>query len=736
MITEKMIKTVNYINNCMKNGLTDDLAIQITTTNLQEIGEALLEDDDLPKNEELVTYDEMLKAFIDFCSYIENETDDPVNLSDEVYDKLVEKLIDLGITQPIGAPIPDNMEQDKRPHQYPELRGSLGKVHFIWDKDIPEKDSRKSLEGYLTNAVRQLKDAGFPIGKTKISLDLKYDGVSQIMECKGETVEHVLTRGDVEKNLGKDLTPLFEKFFPELKPTIYNVMVPEALVDNDYSYGVKVETYMKTDSYEDYKEAYNVKRCNRRSAVVSICNQLADGVEENDKSKDYLSMQQFQISTEEDISSLFNSFEESHWYPIGKINDRYQYLFLENVEEVDLSKIDQVCKHCSKRIEELKKSAEGLNIPIDGIVFTFTDPKIVEILGRNHNKNLFQIAFKFPAGEKKTIVEKVDFQVGPIAGNIIPMARLKPIKINGNTISNVTLSNKEKMERLKIHEGDEVIIKYDIIPTIFKDDTCKESDNPLVEFPTTCPICGGSIEDERCINADCSAKTVGHIYNFVKRNRIGGGIGINSIIDFVEAGVLNSIGDLYRLYREKENLYKLPGYGPTSIDNILAGISESRKMYAHQLFGSLGIPTIGIRVMENVCRNVNLVDYLSNLDALLDKLQSITGIGAKRADLIIEGLKSKIEVVQDLLSNLELLSYENAPEITEVVCFTNVRDPEFEKFLIDKNIGVSNSFTSKVTLLVTPDEMTKSSTKVKKAEEKGVEILPISKAYERFGYQK
>lgn len=733
MITENMIKTVNNIHRCMVNNLTDDLAVLSTTVNLQEIGEELLNNDNLPRNDSTLSYNEMLRYFIEFCSYIENETDEPVMMSDEIYDALVEKLVDLGETQPIGSILSDPDGEDKVPHSYPELRGSLSKVHFIWEKDIPPKDSRKSLEGYLKNAVKQLKDAGYPVGQTTIGIDFKYDGVSHIIECMGQTVNHILTRGDVEKNLGKDLTPLFKKFFPDLNSNLYGVAIPAKLWEGNSDYGIKVETYMKTKSYEEYKEKYKVKRCNRRSAVVSICNQLSDNVETEDESKKYLNMMQFQVSSKEMVP-LEEVWDEG-WYYVGKVNDRHQYLYLRNVKLIDLNYIDDICILCEKEISRLKSKAEEMSIPIDGIVVSFNDPTIAEILGRSNDKNMFQIAFKFPAGEEKTVVDCVDFQVGAITGILTPVARLKPIKINGNTINNVTICNKDKMDRLKIHEGDEVIIKYDIVPTIFKDSTCKESDNPLVKFPTHCPICDHDIVDERCVNPDCPSKIVGHIYNFVKRNRIGGGIGLTTIIDFVEEGYLESIGDLYRLYRYREELYKLPGYGKASVDSIIDGISKSRKMRPDQLFGSIGIPNIGVKTMEKVCRKIDVVGNLGHLGDLVDDMTNIVGIGSKKAIAILEGVQDKIELIKDICTNIELIPYENESEPSEVVCFTNVRDHDFEKFLIDKGVGVSDNFTSKVTLLIVPDGPNITSSKITKAKTKGIEIMKISDAYKKYGYQ-
>lgn len=738
MISNEMIKTVNNTHSCIINNLTDELMMSISSINAQEIAEELLNDDILPQNDSLLSYSDMLKYFIELCSYVENETDETALISDELYDKLVEKYVDLGEVQPIGSPMMNSGDSDKIPHKYPELRGSLAKVHFIWENDIPEKDSRKSLEGYFKNAIRQVKDAGIKKDKIRISVDLKYDGVSHILECTGPVVNTILTRGDVENNLGKDLTPLFIKLVTHLRDDIYvaNVAkyfglnhIPDSLYSTKTEYGIKVETFMKTTSYEKFKETFKLKRCNRRSAVMSICNQDADNIERDTNLKDYLSMQHFQISSNEELSL------PDEWIPVGKINDRFQYLYVENIEEVPLD-IEFICKYCSEKINILKSLAEENSIPIDGIVISILDDDIANVLGRSNDKNMFQIAFKFPAGEEKTIVEKVDFQVGPIAGNLTPVARLKPIKINGNTITNVTICNKAKMERLQIHEGDEVIIKYDIIPTIFKDSSCKCSNKPLIEFPTNCPVCDGDVVDERCINPDCPAKIVGHILNFVKKNRIGGGIGFNTIVDFVNAGFLNSIGDLYRLYQHKKELYEIQGYGKLSIDSILKGISDSRKLLPHQILGAIGIPSIGLKTMEKVCRNLNIIGNIGNLEELFPVMTQISGIGDKKAKAILEGINDKIEVIKDICSNIEILQYSKEKEYTEVVCFTNVRNEDFERFLLDKGIGVSDSFTSKVTSLIIPDEpMTTPTTKYTKAKEKGIEILKISDAYDKWNFK-
>lgn len=765
MITEEMIRSVNGVHNCIQNRMTDEIMNYIVTMNAEEIGEELLNDSILPQNKQSISYKEMLKYFIEFCSYVEEETNVPAVISDDMYDRLVAKLIDLGEIQPIGSPISNIIGIGERQHRFPELRGSLAKVHFIWEKDVPENDSRKSLEGYLRNVVRQMNAMNISVGETTISVDMKFDGVSHIIEGENGDIKHILTRGDVETNTGKELTNTFAKFFPKFNedPTIVDTddlvermglnAIPNTIWDNDSPYGIKVETYMLTDHYERFKKESSGEKCNRRSAVVSICNQSPDNITPNipyDPGKtsqaSYLRMQHFQIASDKEIPFITNNSSpvdtnndtgKGQWISIGKINNRYQYLYVNDPTQVNLNNIEDTCNKISIMKDERIKLAESLNIPIDGIVITLLDKRLVESLGRKNDKNMFQVAFKFPAGEEKTTIEDVDFQVGPIAGVLTPVARLKPIRINGNKISNVTVCNKAKLERLKLHKGDEVIIHYDIIPSIFKDGTCKESGGPLIEFPTHCPICDGDISGERCINPDCPSKLVGHIMNFINKNRIKGGIGLQTVIDFVNHGFLTSIGDIYRLYIHREELYNLPNYGETSIDSILSGISDAKKLYPHELIGSIGIPSIGLKTMEKICRKLNIIGNIDHLEELLPEAIKIPGIGEKTAKVAFLGIETKKELIEDICSNVEIMKYGEARKYSSSVCFTLLRDEEFEEFLDAHDVAVKDTLTSDVRTLIVPDgEISKPSTKMVKAVTKGIEIIPITEAKKRWHYDR
>ena len=757
MITEKMIESVAAIHRCINERMSDvaEEMIYRFINDAEEIGDYLLQEDILPANKQGILYSEFLNWFIEICSYVENEMDIPALISDTMYDTLVEKYADLEGVQIIGSPTSNVVGIGELPHKFPELRGSLPKAHFLWDEEVPPKDSRKSLEWYLNNTLRQIKTAGLDQHKVDIKsvpilVDLKYDGVSHIIECKDNSVEHILTRGNVTNNLGENLTPLFEKFYPDKNKSIDFDWLKEdmalSFLDSmsyppNTEYGVKVETYMPTNQFNDYKKTMQTDKCNRRSAVTSICNQSASNVKENSRDdKDglnkYLLMEHFQIASSKPMS--YDSENRCcEWYYIGKINDRYQYMFTESIPVyIDLTNIESAIATISKEMDRVKAIADADNTPYDGIVITFLDGDIIDLLGRKSDKNMFQVAFKFPAGEEKTIVEDVDFQVGPIAGRLTPVARLRPIVINGNTISNVTVSNQAKLERLRLHKGDEVLIRYDIIPSIFKTKDCKESDGELIKFPTHCPICGAEIKDEVCTNFDCPAKLVGHIMNFIRKLDIRGGLGIETITQLVDTGLLKSIGDLYRLYLHKDEMCALPKLGDVSAENIIMGISDARYLYPHQVLGAIGIPGIGLKTMEKVCRNVNILGNLGHLDELVGPMCKISGIGPKNSQTIIEGIERKMELIEDICKQVEIFPYGEEKQYDASVCFTSIHDTDkFEDFLEAKNIEVRESFRKDTNYLIIPDEpMEKPSAKMVKAQKWNVPMLTLTEAKEKWGY--
>src|SRR5690606_1980175 len=123
---------------------------------------------------------------------------------------------------------------------------------------------------------------------------------------------------------------------------------------------------------------------------------------------------------------------------------------------------------------------------------------------------------------------------------------------------------------------------------------------PIV-YPTVCPECGTRLVREGgeavhyCPNETGSKpQIVGKMQHFIGRKMMDiQGIGDETIDTFYRLGYLTKISDLYHLKDHRSELMKLDRFGQKSIENMLAGIEESKaKPFEKVLFG-LGIRFVG-----------------------------------------------------------------------------------------------------------------------------------------------
>lgn len=713
----------------MQYNLVDELEKLLETTDFEEIGLKLLSNDGSTIDASL------LRQYIEVLNFIEYETELPTVVSDDTYDKIVAKYKDLSGTSIIGTH--NNSQSNTRlfaHHRYPELRGSLDKIHFLKNEEIPDNDSRKSLEYFIHGILRDLsrKNLVQPIN-IPILVDFKWDGVSHVFEMCGTTIDKVLTRYDVDNNIGVDITHIFSEnslddlCFTKLPKNIKTIS----------KFGLKVETFMPTEFFRDYIRDMGDKKCNRRSAITSIVNQARDQFDPS--LTKYLAVKPLQISSEEyfDIEG-----SDSGWFYIGKLNDRYQYIHIytpelmftvkslsDFVENLDTYPIKET-------IDSVKNIAEDV-IPVDGAVITILDSGIIKELGRSQDTNKFQIAFKFPQGQKKTTLKDVEFPVGPVAGSVTPLAIVDPVTINGNTITNASLSNFDKLDRLDLNIGDEVIVVYDIIPKLIKDASCRKGTGKKITRLETCPVCGSDLKGGcRCLNPNCDAKLSGKIRNYIKKMKIKK-IGTKTVEKFVDLGFLTCIGDLYRLPVNK--MMNLPGFDVVSCSNIVSSIFGRTKVYPHEFLGALGIPDISTEIMKKLCKNMDVIHMGAvELQNSLPRMMEINGIGEITGSKIISGIIDRLGDIDDIIGYLEFLEYPKTEvEYKDVVLFTECRDYDFAEYLEDHNVKVSKNYIKSLTYLIVPDDMiveSSSNAKVVRARKEDVQIITLSDAKDTFGY--
>lgn len=178
-------------------------------------------------------------------------------LSDAEYDKLHAIYNDL-----TGKSITNKGEKGKRKvkHDYPELKGTIQKVHYITESDKGSNaiKTHASLERWLESAFEKL---GGGHRKWTVGFYLKFDGVSVVFSIKDGVIDKAITRGDADTGEGTDVSANFKGI--RLAGLPLGVNVPD-------KFGVKTEAIMTLDNFKKYSKKYanpNRKLEDPRSAV-------------------------------------------------------------------------------------------------------------------------------------------------------------------------------------------------------------------------------------------------------------------------------------------------------------------------------------------------------------------------------------------------------------------------------------------------------------------------------------
>lgn len=626
-----------------------------------------------------------------------NNSDVMSPVSDNDYDMLYELNREINGVEIVGASVGSG-DKPMRAHRYPDLRGTLDKIHFITEEERGT-DKRKSLEYWLRSLTTRL---GRPLTKEEslCVLTPKWDGISLVFENDGKgNTEVVLTRGDTQKNEAVEVTKLFK-----------GTNMSKLNDFNNGDFGVKTEAVVTRKNFEELCKKFGDLN-NTRSAASSILNTK----ELDPKYLPYLTV----------IPLLIQNYETKE---IMVPNATYAFPF----STVSITDIDAV----SKSIAHLKETVETLyGIDIDGVVLRLAAPHVQRLLGREENINKFEVAYKFPPEQRKAIVRTVEYSVGPLGG-ITPMVKIEPIVMKGNTIKSINIGSTDILEELDIRVGDEVIIGYDVIPTLKKDDTCRQGLGQPFRAPDVCPYCKHDLVKEpvlKCINEDCDSRAIGKIFNYVTKMKIPN-ISIGTITKLYKYEFLKTIASLYDI----ERVYKLyiidrvPGMGAVSVQRIIDGINLRRTVYDYELLGAIGIP----EVAEKTFKKILNIYYLPELLEICEKgdeskLTKIKGIGKNIAEKIVKGINSNLQLIMFLGSDLKIVRDER--KYTIKVVFTKVRDKDFEEFLMNKDVLVMESYTDEVDMVIVPSLSVESS-KVDKAKKKGKSIVPITDAYKMFGY--
>jgi len=112
---------------------------------------------------------------------------------------------------------------------------------------------------------------------------------------------------------------------------------------------------------------------------------------------------------------------------------------------------------------------------------------------------------------------------------------------------------------------------------------------------------------------------------------------------------------------KRGDIEKLPGLAELSADNLIKGISDSRKKSFDRLLFALGIPYVGIGVARVLAETYDDISALRN--ATTDELETIPGVGSKIAQSVIDFFTLKHNVV--LLDKLTKAGVEGKSTVTD-----------------------------------------------------------------------
>ncbi len=394
-------------------------------------------------------------------------------------------------------------------------------------------------------------------------------------------------------------------------------------------------------------------------------------------------------------------------------------------------------------IDQIQEQLHELDFEVDGLVLKVNQFAQRDLLGSNSKSPRWVVAYKIEKYEAVTRLNEIRVQVGK-TGTITPVAELEPVQLAGTTVARASLHNAEEIERKDVRVGDWVVVEKagKIIPHIVRVELHRrETELSPFEFPTHCPECKTLlVKDQggvyiRCSNAACPAKLRQQLRYFAGRSAMDiDGLGEKIVDQLVDANLVNSYADLYRL--TKEQLLTLDSFGDRKAEKLLSGIVASRDRGLARVLAAITIRHVGTRVASLLARAFPTIEQLQA--ATVEDLAAVDEIGQIIAESVQDYLQSEngrqvIDGLRDVGVQLELAESDRAVVAASqgagvlagkslVVTGTLTRYTRDEiQALIAQHGGRAASSLSKSTDYLVAGE--KAGSKLEKAQQLGVRVL-------------
>jgi DNA ligase (NAD+) len=386
---------------------------------------------------------------------------------------------------------------------------------------------------------------------------------------------------------------------------------------------------------------------------------------------------------------------------------------------------------CQSLLLEFKGNS---NYDIDGIIITDSSKVYSNPVSGNPKHS---VAFKMPLEEsqtKDTIVEYVEYNVSK--NSILkPRIKYQPVIIGGDKLEYTSGFNAKYIKDNKLGPGSRIsIIKSgDVIPYIYKilspsmSGTWQQPDKKWHWNSNNVEAIIDNMDDLPM------EKVMLQFFNQFDIEGLKEGV----IVRLLDAG-FNTLNDILRL--KEELLLDVEGFQIKSSKKLVSQIRDKIVNVEHPLYkimvASNCFPNFGIKKIKLITNNYSVADILDN-KITVSSLVNINGLGSVTSKEFLEylpvflnWLKGHSIIKIDMKDNLVTASSNDDDSVYDSfidgknIVFTGFRNKQLEAYITDNKGNIQTGISSTTNLLVAKD-VNENSSKIKKAVDKGIDIMDV-----------
>ncbi len=599
-------------------------------------------------------------------------------ISDAAYDALEDELRALDPANPflarVGSPVAADAWEKAR-HEIP--MGSLNKA-----------TNPDELRTWLTRCDELLAKENMDAIGGDLYMTEKLDGISIELIYRDGQLEDGITRGDGE--MGERITS--------------NVVRMRGIphrIPHKHRLSVRGEIILRISDYEAHFRAAGYG--SPRNTAAGAARRL-DGA-----TAKHLTIVSYDLAGELDLSTEVEKFEV-----LAKLGFATPNSFKGDFDFM-LGVFDDYAS--SRRA--------ALDYEIDGLVLRANQLVAQAALGELNRRPRAAVAFKFASVGKATTIRSITWETGP-SGRVTPLAAFDAVELVGAMVKRASLHNMANVRAKGFGVGDEVLVKRrnDVIPYV---EEIIVDGGRTEQPPERCAVCEQPlvIEGEYllCTHRNCEALLQGRIKNWIKA--VGAlEWGDKLIATLVDKELVREPLDLYRL--TVEDIAGLERHGDKSAQNALEQLHGRLPLRLDTFLTALGIPGFAARTATLVVKaGYDELDKLAA--ATTEELAALDGLGAIKAQNIVDGLSARADEITRLLQHgIQPVSRDAAgPLAGKTFCITGSHSrsrKELEVLITDAGGQMLSGVSKELDYLVIADPSSTSS-KAKKALRYGTELL-------------